>query len=92
MQDLLGPLQKRIIDNSSVINRLKNSQVEDEKKINEIILMIENDPKVFEIGIFASVDEKFSHQTKKIEALSRQIDQANNYVDEKFKIVDIRIQ
>ena len=36
--------------------------------------MIENDPKVFETGIFASVDRKFEEQTKRIEELSRQID------------------
>ena len=59
IQEVLGPLQKRILENSSIINRLKFSQGEDEKKIEEITLMIENDPKVFETGIFASVDRKF---------------------------------
>lgn len=29
--------------------------------------MIENDPKVFETGIFASVDKRFEQQEKKIE-------------------------
>jgi hypothetical protein len=33
IQEVLGPLQKRILENSSVINRLKFSQGEDEKKI-----------------------------------------------------------
>ena len=27
MQDLLGPLQKRILENSGVINRLKSTQI-----------------------------------------------------------------
>ena len=33
IQEVLGPLQKRILENSSIINRLKFSQGEDEKKI-----------------------------------------------------------
>lgn len=47
IQEVLGPLQKRILENSSTVNRLKFNQGEDEKKIQEITLMIENDPKVF---------------------------------------------
>lgn len=33
IQEVLGPLQKRILENSSVMNRLKFNQGEDEKKI-----------------------------------------------------------
>ena len=36
--------------------------------------MIANDPKVFETGIFATVDKKFEEQYKLIQELSRQID------------------
>lgn len=74
IQEVLGALQKRILESSSIINKLKFSQGECQKKIEEITLMIENDPKVFETGIFASVDRRFQQQEKKIEQLSRQID------------------
>ena len=66
IQEVLGPLQKRILENSSTLNRVKYNQGEDERKIQEITLMIENDPKVFETGIFASVDKRFEQQEKKI--------------------------
>ena len=33
IQEVLGPLQKRILENSGVINKVKFSQGEDEKKI-----------------------------------------------------------
>ena len=54
--------------------------------------MIENDPKVFETGIFASVEKRFEQEEKKIEELARQIEEENKYVDQKFKILDIRMQ
>lgn len=66
IQEVLGALQKRILESSSIINKLKFNQGECEKKIEEITLMIENDPKVFETGIFASVDRRFEQQEKKI--------------------------
>ena len=40
-------MQKRVLENSSIINRVKFNQGEETKKIQEITLMIENDPKVF---------------------------------------------
>lgn len=54
--------------------------------------MIANDPKVFENGIFQTVDHRFEEQTKHIEELSRQIKESSKYVDEKFKILDIRME
>ena len=33
IQEVLGPLQKRILENSSTMNRVKFNQGEDEKKI-----------------------------------------------------------
>jgi polyhydroxyalkanoate synthesis regulator phasin len=54
--------------------------------------MIANDPKVFETGIFQTVEQRFEEQTKRVEELSRQIKEASKYVDEKFKILDIRME
>ena len=54
--------------------------------------MIANDPKVFETGIFLSVDRKFEEHAKLIEELSRQILEENKYVESKFEIVDVRMQ
>ena len=71
---------------------MKVNQSEDEDKINQISLMIANDPKVFETGVFHSVDLRFEDQAKHIEELSRQITEASKYVEEKFKILDIRMQ
>ena len=54
--------------------------------------MIANDPKVFETGVFHTVDMRFEDQAKHTEELSRQIKEASKYVEEKFKILDIRMQ
>lgn len=54
--------------------------------------MIANDPKVFETGIFLTVDHRFEEQSKHMEELSRQIQESNAYVEEKFKILDIRME
>jgi len=56
-----------------LINKLKTNQAEDELRIEEISLMIANDPKVFETGVFATVDKKFMEHSKLIEELSRQV-------------------
>lgn len=71
---------------------MKLNQTEDEDRINQITLMIANDPKVFETGIFQTVEQRFEEQTKRVEELSRQIKEASKYVDEKFKILDIRME
>jgi hypothetical protein len=88
----LGPIQKRILESSALINKIKTSQAEDELRIEEISLMIANDPKVFETGVFATVDRKFMEHSKLIEELSRQIEEENKYVENKFKILDLRME
>lgn len=81
IQEVLGPMQKRILETSNVLHKVKINQSEDEDKIAQITLMIANDPKVFETGIFLTVDHRFEEQTKHIEELSRQIKEASKYVD-----------
>lgn len=92
IQEVLGPMQKRILETSNILHKVKINQTEDEDKISQITLMIANDPKVFETGIFQTVDHRFEEQTKHIEELSRQIKESSKYVDEKFKILDIRME
>ena len=50
IQEVLGPMQKRILENSNTLHKVKINQTEDEDKLNQITLMIANDPKVFETG------------------------------------------
>lgn len=73
IQEVLGPLQKRILETSNTLHKVKLNQTEDEDRINQITLMIANDPKVFETGIFHTVEQRFEEQTKRVEELSRQI-------------------
>lgn len=73
IQEVLGPMQKRILETSNILHKVRINQTEDEDKISQITLMIANDPKVFETGIFQTVDHRFEEQTKHIEELSRQI-------------------
>ena len=42
--------------------------------------MVANDPKVFETGIFQTVENKFQSQLKRIEELSKQVEEENRYV------------
>lgn len=47
IQEVLGPMQKRILESANVLHKVKINQAEDQDKLNQITLMIANDPKVF---------------------------------------------
>ena len=59
IQEVLGPMQKRILETANTLHKVKINQTEDQDRLGQITLMIANDPKVFETGVFLTVDKRF---------------------------------
>jgi hypothetical protein len=57
--DILDPLEKMVLANSSAIGRLEDGIGEEKEKVAMLTKMVRNDPDIFERGIFRTIEEKF---------------------------------